>query len=595
MTSDSDISVTDDTEVPKKGSKRKKCKSPKPTVDVLTVLNIVDRTKNIKNEICSRLSKKVSDFSQITAQQIADCGPYKKTNIAEHLLLLIGKCDELQCHTIELSSPSTLSSPTVDFSTFESNISDTLSKHMEELNKSNNFAFEAIQDQVKRLEELIPKTASSMPPHVSHQNAQKPSSPATKLNIDPYTELIPKFVTEDNPKSALYNYLSSESNKFSYEGERSILYYGEHDYLYSGIIHHAKEPPEIIGSIMSKINETYPNKKVNSCLVTRYVSGEEHCPPHSDDEGEIAPESNIYTLSIGAERHMVFESIDNADNNKTELILPHGSLLVFSRLSQAAFKHSIPVDTTITNTRFSLTFRSIAPYNVNSTVILGDSNTKYFNFGDSPKESFGKWMPGKLIKCSRIESIPPPSDIGSYKNIVIHTGINDVKFSSPSCIPDTLKLLERKCKAIIDVFPSSNVYVCPLLPTKDHRKNTNVVNMNMGITELSEKYSNIKLMSNYYELFSNPHGLMKPALGRFQSGQLSDDDIHLGRLGIKLLVKCLKHCILKQKGPILKYSDYIANNINSNVDISKSRQRSGVNRSSQSDNYARALTNRTQS
>ena len=591
---ESDVDINVDGKLsPDKRSKskmQKQRKSIKPSLNVLTVMNIVDCTKIIKNDISSKLSKNVGDFSHVSARHIADCSSLKKLHIAEHLLSLVKLCDEIPRHSLELPSQP-------DFSSIESNISQSLSKHMAELNKSNNFAFETIQEQIKRLEQLTADTTSNNRPVSSHQPVPPaPPRPVTKLVTDPYIDLIPDFISDSLTTTALCEYLSSQcNNKFTNEGDRAVIYYGPHDYKYSGKVHRAQKPPELISAITSDINKRFPDKKVNSCLVTRYLDGRQHCPPHHDDEDEIAPNSNIYTLSLGAERNMLFEIPSSSNNSEKKLLLPHNSLLIFSHLSQAVYKHSIPCDSS-TTVRFSLTFRDISPYNANSTVILGDSNIKHLKFGES-KDAFGKWMPGKVVKCSKVQDIPPPAEIGLYKNIVVHVGINDVKYANKSSIPATVKLLEQKCNAIIDVFPSSNLYICPLLPTKDPDKNVNVFMMNRAITELSHKHPKILLMSNYFTLFSDAGGVMRPALGRFQGGLPFDgDDLHLGQVGIKLLAKCIKHCVLKQKGPITQFMNYVVSNIDMSIgNDRRRRQSSGATRSPLSASYARALGHRPHS
>ena len=35
-------------------------------------------------------------------------------------------------------------------------------------------------------------------------------------------------------------------------------------------------------------------------------------------------------------------------------------------------------------------------------------------------------MPGKRVKVGHIDAIPDPEKIGPYRNIVIHTGINNI-------------------------------------------------------------------------------------------------------------------------------------------------------------------------
>ena len=128
----------------------------------------------------------------------------------------------------------------------------------------------------------------------------------------------------------------------------------------------------------------------NSCLVTQYQDGSNTCPKHSDDERFIAPCSDIFTFSVGSERSMMFTSV----NNDTESVtLPSNSLLVFSRSSQEFQKHEITSSET-SDVRYSFTFRQLAIYYANSTLIVGDSNTRNLKFG-TEQNTFGVWMQGK--------------------------------------------------------------------------------------------------------------------------------------------------------------------------------------------------------
>ena len=190
-------------------------------------------------------------------------------------------------------------------------------------------------------------------------------------------------------------------------------------------------------------------------------------------------------------------------------------------------------------------------------------------------------MPGRRIEAYHVNSIPDPSEIGPYKNIVLHVGINDIKHINISKVPEVVGVLEEKCKAIMGAFPRSNLYVCPLLPTKDTRKSSRVYSMNVGISRLSSKYSSLLLVDNYFDLFQNSNGLLRDDLGRFWDGKPADDDLHIGKVGIKLLANCVKHTVLRRKGTVEQY----AIRDNSNV---RSR-RSGMNASAFPGQYDVAL------
>lgn len=555
--SDSNVSMGTeiDTSKTKQPKKKKVRKSAKPSLDVLTVLNIVDRTTLIKNDMCTKLSK--PDFTKITSKHVADCSIMNKKNLAEHLLTLVALCDAIPRSSIELATST--GHTAIDTSKLESEVK----SHMAELNRSNEFVFQQIQDQIKRLEDLT-VTVRSHAPVSSPNQSSGPAPPApvghtpvprpvaSNLEVGAYIDLVENFIPVETC-NALSDYVVSVDGKFQGVGGRSTIYVGQHEYSYTGKSHPAEQPPEVISDLISQINAKYPEKQVNSCLITKYVNGNSFCPPHSDDEDVIDPESNIYTLSIGAKRNMVFNARPGTSFVPTTAELSPGSLMIFSRLSQEVWQHSIPPSPGLELLRYSFTFRHIAPFFINSTVICGDSNTEKLFFGDS-RTSFGKWMPGRRMGAYHVTSIPDPMDIGPHKNIVLHVGINDVKFSSDSKVPEVLGILEQKCKAIMDAFPRCNLYVCPLLPTKDTRKCSRVHSMNEGIYRLSLKYSGLLLVENYFDLFSNRMGLLRDDLGRFWEGKPADDDLHIGKVGIKMLANCIKHTVLRRKGTVEKYA-----------------------------------------
>ena len=60
----------------------------------------------------------------------------------------------------------------------------------------------------------------------------------------------------------------------------------------------------------------------------------------------------------------------------------------------------------------------------------------------------------------------------------MHVGINDIKSNNCPSIDRTAHKLEHKFKAIHDAYPTANIFLSPLLPTKDPVKNNKVMYMN---------------------------------------------------------------------------------------------------------------------
>ena len=237
---------------------------------------------------------------------------------------------------------------------------------------------------------------------------------------------------EENIKDSLKQFVTGTDIEFKKVGNRDVLYFGDFSYKYSNIEHSACPMPNAIHQVIEKIHEQFPSEaKINSCLITKYTDGSSICPPHSDNEPFINPSSDIFTLSMGAERTMKFDSVTKHTCKVDDsILLKDNDLLVFSRVSQDFYHHSIVSDESATGVRYSFTFRCLAPYNLNYTKIIGDSNTQELVFGPD-RGKLGQWLPGALMKASKIANIPDPFSIGPCRNAVIHVGLNDVQAHNP--------------------------------------------------------------------------------------------------------------------------------------------------------------------
>ena len=336
-----------------------------------------------------------------------------------------------------------------------------------------------------------------------------------------------------------YKTLTSPTLKSS----RDVSYFGEFSYRYGNVEHEAKAIPEELKLIMEEVKLLYPESVSNSCLVTRYKTGQNGIPQHHDHEPFLAPWADIFTLSLGSKRNMSFTCSDG----KTESAeLPDNSLLVFSRASQETWSHGIKPDTS-TSVRYSLTFRQLAPYYLNSTAVFGDSNTSKFNFGTGRK-TFGKWLPGMRTKAGTIGDIPEPTELFPYRNVVFHTGINDLRGTSqPPDIRGLASSLLKKCKTYTALFPRMRVHVSLLLPTKNRNLNNLVNQFNSIISSLVQNEKNITLITHNNIAFSD--GCMRTELGRTNRDGSPNlqDDVHLGYTGIAQFSQNVKNCIIRSK------------------------------------------------
>ena len=110
---------------------------------------------------------------------------------------------------------------------------------------------------------------------------------------------------------------------------------------------------------MKSIDQEFTPDKY-TCLVTLYPDGKSHIPPHSDNEAQIVADSQIYTISLGSSRSLLLQNQDGVVN-ETEVQISHGSLYSMSRESQSTWKHSIKLDSAISDPRISFTFRHLIP------------------------------------------------------------------------------------------------------------------------------------------------------------------------------------------------------------------------------------------
>ena len=140
--------------------------------------------------------------------------------------------------------------------------------------------------------------------------------------------------------------------------KRKVAWYGEKpfEYTYSNITKYAlpwtKELLELKTIIEKETGETF-----NSCLLNLYHNGEEGMAWHSDGETDLKKDGAIGSLSFGAERKFSFKH--KQTDNKVELILEHGSLLVMKGTTQKHWLHRLPPTKKVMRPRVNLTFRTI--------------------------------------------------------------------------------------------------------------------------------------------------------------------------------------------------------------------------------------------
>ena len=144
---------------------------------------------------------------------------------------------------------------------------------------------------------------------------------------------------------------------------RLANYFGQIPYTYGRIFHSAAPYPrcEFMDKMFSRLHALEPDicPEEYTCLVTLYPDGAAWIPPHSDNEQAVEG-SSIWTVSVGSERSLVLTN-QNGHIQEHTAKLPHGSVKRMSAISQNSWRHSIPIDHTVSEPRISFTFRKIVP------------------------------------------------------------------------------------------------------------------------------------------------------------------------------------------------------------------------------------------
>lgn len=144
---------------------------------------------------------------------------------------------------------------------------------------------------------------------------------------------------------------------------RQIVWMGEENanYHYSGHEHHAIPWSDLMFHMKHKVEEALINIGIkvdfNSCLLNYYPSGSDGMGYHADDEKELGSQPTIASLSLGATRKFVFKHKKTQD--KIELYLESGQLVVMHGDTQKFWKHTITKTKSVSDGRISLTFRKI--------------------------------------------------------------------------------------------------------------------------------------------------------------------------------------------------------------------------------------------
>jgi len=145
---------------------------------------------------------------------------------------------------------------------------------------------------------------------------------------------------------------------------RLTAWYGDEGrrYIYSGKTNEALPWIQELDEMKKQI-EQHPSAlslgaQFNFVLLNFYRNGNDSMGFHSDQEPELGKNPIIASVSLGEPRRFRFRHRDNKDQ-KHEIELTHGSLLVMAGAMQHHWTHGVPKEPKKMNPRINLTFRKI--------------------------------------------------------------------------------------------------------------------------------------------------------------------------------------------------------------------------------------------
>ncbi|WP_367106716.1 alpha-ketoglutarate-dependent dioxygenase AlkB [uncultured Psychrobacter sp.] len=195
-------------------------------------------------------------------------------------------------------------------------------------------------------------------------------TPHATDNLLPYDGRVSDLGIVIDDTDVLYNTLLAElpwqSDIVTLFGKthvtkRQIVWMGEDSisYHYSGHLRRTAPWSTIVLQVKQLVEQRLLsngiNANFNSCLLNYYPSGSEGMGYHADDEKELGAQPTIASLSLGATRKFVLKHKKTQD--KIELHLESGQLIVMHGVTQSFWKHTITKTTKVNEGRISLTFR----------------------------------------------------------------------------------------------------------------------------------------------------------------------------------------------------------------------------------------------
>ncbi len=146
----------------------------------------------------------------------------------------------------------------------------------------------------------------------------------------------------------------------TYPVPRKTAWYGYEgfNYKYSGIFCNPEPWTKELLGIKKVIESFLPDSDFNSVLLNLYRDGNDKVSWHADDEKGLGINPLIASVSLGAIRRFDLKHKEDP-NQKLQLELKPGSLVIMKGALQHNWLHQIPVQKKISDSRINLTFRTI--------------------------------------------------------------------------------------------------------------------------------------------------------------------------------------------------------------------------------------------
>lgn len=152
---------------------------------------------------------------------------------------------------------------------------------------------------------------------------------------------------------------------------RLTAWYGDSEarYTYAGLLNEPLPWLPSLAELRLRIESEFESP-FNSVLLNLYRDGRDYMGWHSDNEPSLGAAPVIASLSLGVERRFSFRRrsvpvcarrANQSMDERTDLCLSSGSLLLMRAGVQNDYKHALPKALRVREPRINLTFRCIVP------------------------------------------------------------------------------------------------------------------------------------------------------------------------------------------------------------------------------------------